>query len=49
MMGRFFIEMCKLLFATKPPPLLGRWCRVDTHVKCRPCTKADWANIDNSL
>ena len=41
----FFFKM----FSTKKEaPLLGRWCRSETHTNCDPILKQDWANIDNS-
>ena len=45
-----FLYFKNLVFKLfKPtPPLLGRWCRVETHNTCNPMKKFDLANMDNS-
>ena len=30
-------------------PLLGRWCRPDTHDTCNPSTKGEQADYDNGM
>ena len=52
MMKKFYnscLSFLSKMFSTKKEaPLLGRWCRTDTHRYCNPDLKQDWANLDNS-